>query len=64
MVHAYSGMTRSAWVSALMGSLYKELPQSSVHLGEALGEGEVGDVYRGEWQSPMGCVEVHGCESV
>ena len=22
------------------------------------GEGEFGSVYRGEWQSPMGCVEV------
>ena len=37
---------------------YQELPRSSVHLGEALGEGEFGDVYRGEWQSTMGCVEV------
>ena len=37
---------------------YQELPRSSVHLGKALGEGEFGDVYRGEWQSPMGCVEV------
>ena len=37
---------------------YQELPRSSVHLGEALGEGEFGDVYRGEWQSPTGRVEV------
>ena len=37
---------------------YQELPRSSVHLGEALGEGEFGNVYRGEWQSTMGCVEV------
>ena len=37
---------------------YQELPRNSVHLGEALGEGEFGDVYRGEWQSPTGRVEV------
>ena len=37
---------------------YQELPRSSVHCREALGEGEFGSVYRGEWQSPMGCVEV------
>ena len=37
---------------------YQELPRSSVHLGEALGQGEFGEVYRGEWQSPMGRVEV------
>ena len=37
---------------------YQELPRSSVHCKEALGEGEFGSVYRGEWQSPMGCVEV------
>ena len=39
---------------------YQELPRSSVHLGETLGQREFGDVYKGEWKSkwPMGRVEV------
>ena len=52
------GATEDEIYGQMSQKKYQELPRSSVHLREALGEGEFGDVYRGEWQSPMGCVEV------
>ena len=52
------GATENEIYGQMSQNKYQELPRSSVHLGEALGKGEFGDVYRGEWQSPMGCVEV------
>ena len=52
------GVTEDEIYGQMSQHKYQELPRSSVHLREALGEGEFGDVYRGEWQSPMGCVEV------
>ena len=52
------GATEDQIYGQMSQNKYQELPRSSVHLGEALGEGEFSDVYRGEWQSTMGCVEV------
>ena len=52
------GATEDEIYGQMSQNKYQELPRNSVNLGEALGEGEFGDVYRGEWQSPMGCVEV------
>ena len=52
------GATEDEIYGQMSHNKYQELPRSSIHLWEALGEGEFGDVYRGEWQSPMGCVEV------
>ena len=52
------GATEDVIYGQMSQNKYQELPRSSVHLGEALGEGEFSDVYRGEWQSTMGCVEV------
>ena len=52
------GATEDEIYGQMSQNKYQELHRNSVNLGEALGEGEFGDVYRGEWQSPMGCVEV------
>ena len=52
------GATEDEIYSQMSQNKYQELPRSFVHCREALGEGEFGSVCRGEWQSPMGCVEV------
>ena len=52
------GATEDELYCQMSQNKYQELPRISVHCREALGEGEFGSVYRGEWQSPMGCVEV------
>ena len=52
------GATEDVIYGQMSQNNYQELPRSSVHLGEALGAGEFGDVYRGEWQSTTGCMEV------